>query len=248
MAPAGLGWSVGWLSRAIPLLLALSAGRAPALPEVCTYCPGPAHDTSEVDHFCKQRQELKLRARCCLTKQGTIVGLDLQNCSLKELDPLFAEARSAIVLDLQANPLLNMSTSVFRNFTELQTLVLPLKIDCPGGCYAWDNITCGKDSCICHGQRSQCNSTVEPVFLLLQLCAPRMHIASLMAQASSSVFVLGASMATSVYVRVRFHSSCSLESWALPHFAYPSCSGGPSFEKSKPPEPSSLGTKNRISS
>ncbi|XP_036605429.1 all-trans retinoic acid-induced differentiation factor [Trichosurus vulpecula] len=162
MAPAGLGRYLVWLTRAVSLLLALSAGRAPALPEVCKYCPGPAHDTSEVGHYCNRTQELKLQARCCLTQQGTIVGLDLQNCSLKELDPLFAEAHSAIVLDLQANPLLNISTSVFRNFTELQTLVLPLKVDCPGGYYAWDNVTCGTDSCTCRGQRSQCNSTVEP--------------------------------------------------------------------------------------
>ncbi|XP_074156272.1 all-trans retinoic acid-induced differentiation factor [Sminthopsis crassicaudata] len=161
MAPVCMSRSLGWLSRAIPLLLALSVGRAPALPEICKYCPGPVYDKSEVDLYCKQRQELKLSDRCCLTQQGTIVGLDLQNCSLKELDPLFTEAHSAIVLDLQANPFLNISPSVFRNFTELQTLVLPRKVDCPGGQNAWENITCGPDSCTCYGQ-IQCNSTVEP--------------------------------------------------------------------------------------
>ncbi|XP_043838870.1 all-trans retinoic acid-induced differentiation factor isoform X2 [Dromiciops gliroides] len=164
MAPVGCDRSLDWVSWAIPLLLALSAESSLALPEVCTYCLGLVHDTSEVGHYC-EKEELKLEARCCLTKEGTIVGLDLQNCSLKELDPPFAEAYSVIVLDLQANPLLNISTTVFRNFTKLQTLVLPLKVDCPGGYYAWDNMTCGTDSCTCQGQRSQCNSTVEPGFL-----------------------------------------------------------------------------------
>ncbi|XP_074065978.1 all-trans retinoic acid-induced differentiation factor isoform X2 [Macrotis lagotis] len=159
MAPRP-GWLLG-----LPLVLALGAGKVPAQPEICKYCPGPAHDTSEVYHYCKQRQELNLTARCCLNKQGTIVGLDLQNCSLKELDPLFAEAHSAIVLDLRANPLLNIPTSAFRNFTELQTLVVPLKLSCPGGNVSWDNITFDGDSYICQGQRSLCNGTVQPAAL-----------------------------------------------------------------------------------
>ncbi|XP_074065979.1 all-trans retinoic acid-induced differentiation factor isoform X3 [Macrotis lagotis] len=92
--------------------------------------------------------------------------LDLQNCSLKELDPLFAEAHSAIVLDLRANPLLNIPTSAFRNFTELQTLVVPLKLSCPGGNVSWDNITFDGDSYICQGQRSLCNGTVQPAAAL----------------------------------------------------------------------------------
>lgn len=75
------------------------------------------------------------------------------------------------------------------------------------------------------------------IVLWSQLCVLRMHIVSPMARASSSVFVQLASMATSVYVRAPSHSSCSLEFWALPRFASPSCSGGPSSAKSELPEP-----------
>ncbi|XP_044516937.1 all-trans retinoic acid-induced differentiation factor isoform X2 [Gracilinanus agilis] len=220
----GLAGFLAWVSRAMALLLVLSAGRSLAVPEVlkresvCKYCPGPVHDTSEVDYYCKQRQELKLYARCCLTEQGTIVGLDLQNCSLKVLDLNFVEAHSAIVLDLQANPFLNISTSVFRNFTELQILVLPPNIDCPGGDYAWDNVTRGPDNYTCLGQRSQCNSTMEQA-----LCPENAYCVPDGPGLFQCLCTSG------------FHGYKCLRE-ALPPFASPSCSGGPSFEKSKPPD------------
>ncbi|XP_048209215.1 all-trans retinoic acid-induced differentiation factor isoform X2 [Perognathus longimembris pacificus] len=88
--------------------------------------------------------------------------LDLQNCSLKNPGPNFAQAHTAAIIDLQANPLKDNLTSTFHGFTQLQTLVLPQDVICPGGINAWLSIISYVDIQICQGQKDLCNSTGNP--------------------------------------------------------------------------------------
>nr|XP_045005589.1 all-trans retinoic acid-induced differentiation factor isoform X2 [Jaculus jaculus] len=149
-----------WAAAA--LLLALSVERALALPEICTQCLGNVQNLSKVAVYCMKTSERVLQARCCLNQNGTILGLDLQNCSLKDPGPNFTQAHTAVVIDLQANPLKNDLANTFRGFTQLQTLVLPPDAICPGGITAWENVTSFVDSQICQGQKDLCNSTRDP--------------------------------------------------------------------------------------
>ena len=80
--------------RAAALLFVLSVGRALALPEICTQCRGSVQNLSEVALYYKRTPELMLRTRCCLNGEGTILGLDPQNCSLKDPGPNFPQAHT----------------------------------------------------------------------------------------------------------------------------------------------------------
>ncbi|XP_006835263.1 PREDICTED: all-trans retinoic acid-induced differentiation factor [Chrysochloris asiatica] len=144
------------------LLLALGVEGALALPEICFQCSGNVQNLSEVALFCKQTPKLMLHARCCLNQKGTILGLDLQNCSLKDPGPHFPQAHTAIIIDLQANPLKDDLVNTFRGFTQLQTLVLPQDVNCPGGISAWNTVTTFIDKQTCQGQRNLCNHTGDP--------------------------------------------------------------------------------------
>uniref|UniRef100_A0A8C3YJI7 All-trans retinoic acid induced differentiation factor n=1 Tax=Catagonus wagneri TaxID=51154 RepID=A0A8C3YJI7_9CETA len=162
MARAGFRspWSlVPW---AAALLLVLSVPRALALPEICIQCPGSVQNLSEVALYCKRTPELMLQGHCCLNGKGTILGLDLQNCSLKDPGPNFAQAHNAVIIDLQANPLKGDLANTFRGFTQLQTLILPQGVSCPGGINAWDIVTFYISNQTCQGQRNLCNSTGDP--------------------------------------------------------------------------------------
>ncbi|XP_006162233.1 all-trans retinoic acid-induced differentiation factor [Tupaia chinensis] len=173
MAPSGQGSPTSQVLLAAALLLALGVERALALPEICTQCPGSVHNLSKVDLYCKHTPDLMLDARCCLNQKGTILGLDLQNCSLKDLGPNFPQAHTAIIIDLHANPLKDDLASAFRGFTQLQTLVLPQDASCPGGINAWNTVTSYIDNQVCQGQKNLCNSTGESGLCPENgLCAP----------------------------------------------------------------------------
>lgn len=159
MSPCGPGSPSIPVPRAAALLLFLGVERALALPEVCIQCPGNVGNLSEVALYCKQTPELILLARCCLNQKGTILGLDLQNCSLKDPGPNFPQAHTAIIIDLQANPLKDDLADTFRGFTQLQTLILPQDVNCPGDTNAWNSVTYYTTRRTCQGQRNLCNST-----------------------------------------------------------------------------------------
>lgn len=144
------------------LLLALCARRALALPELCQECPGSVQDFSEVGQYCKGLPVFVVHARCCLNENDNIVGLDLQNCSLKNPGPNFSQAHTAILIDLQANPLEDNLTDLFHGFVRLQRLILPPDVQCPGGMKAWDKVIDDKDYRTCRGQRNLCSDTEDP--------------------------------------------------------------------------------------
>ncbi|EDL37326.1 RIKEN cDNA 0610007C21, isoform CRA_d [Mus musculus] len=164
-------------SRAAALLLVLGVERALALPEICTLCPGGMHNLSRVAAYCEDTSKL-MQARCCLNQKGTILGLDLQNCSLKDPGPNFLQAYTAIIM------------------------ILPQDVPCPGGSNAWDNVTSFKDKQICQGQRDLCNSTGSPEMcpengscasdgpgLLQCVCADGFHGYKCMRQGSFSLLM-----------------------------------------------------------
>ncbi|KAM5292945.1 all-trans retinoic acid-induced differentiation factor [Ctenodactylus gundi] len=199
MAPRDPGCSVHW---ATALLLFIGVERALALPEVCTQCPGSVQNVSKVALYCKESSKLLVYGRCCLNQKGTILGLDLQNCSLKFPGPNFPQAYTAVVIDLQTNPLTDDLASTFRGFIQLQTLVLPQNVSCPGGLNAWENVSSFINSKICEGQKNLCNSTGDPEMcpengfcvpdgpgLLQCVCADGFHGYKCMRQGSLSLLM-----------------------------------------------------------
>ncbi|XP_054945064.1 all-trans retinoic acid-induced differentiation factor isoform X2 [Physeter macrocephalus] len=138
MARCGLDSPLSVVPWAAALLLVLSVERALALPEICIQCPGSVQNLSEVALYCNQTPGLMMHARCCLNWKGTIMGLDLQNCSLKDPGPYFPQAHTAIIM------------------------ILPQDVNCPGGINAWDTVTFYINSQTCQEQRNLCNSTGDP--------------------------------------------------------------------------------------
>ncbi|NWJ05509.1 ARAID factor, partial [Crypturellus undulatus] len=100
--------------------------------------------------------------------------LDLSNCSLRSLPPELPQAAAAVVVDLTENPLGALPNASFLGFTRLQSLALPLSVECPGGSGAWERDTTLGSSRLCQGQRNPCNGSAEPAPLCPEpaLCAP----------------------------------------------------------------------------
>ncbi|XP_006032437.1 all-trans retinoic acid-induced differentiation factor [Alligator sinensis] len=96
------------------------------------------------------------------------------SCNRTSLCPGFQDASTAVVIDLTENPLEKLPDASFLGFTSLQSIAVPLALDCPGGSAAWENITAGTDSRICQGQRNSCNSSGELAWLCPEnsQCAP----------------------------------------------------------------------------
>ncbi|XP_072794148.1 all-trans retinoic acid-induced differentiation factor isoform X2 [Vicugna pacos] len=178
MAPGRVCSDLSLVPWAAALLLVLIVERALALPEVCTQCPGSVQNLSEVALYCKRTPQLMLHARCCLNQKGIILGLDLQNCSLKDPGPNFPQAHTAVIM------------------------ILPQDVNCPGGINAWNNVTFYINNQTCQGQRNLCNSTGDPEMcpengscapdgpgLMQCICADGFHGYKCMRQGSFSLLV-----------------------------------------------------------
>ncbi|XP_028652193.1 all-trans retinoic acid-induced differentiation factor [Erpetoichthys calabaricus] len=147
-----------------------------AIPQVCSLCGGTVGNGSAVWDLCYTNKSFVVKGRCCLQKQdeeNQIIGLDLKNCSLAEVDDLH-EAYTAEVVDLSENPLQNVSKLTFHGFTSMFFLVLPPILECPGGNESWEITEVSNSIRICKGQKSACNSTGEPARLCPEnsLCQP----------------------------------------------------------------------------
>lgn len=107
----------------------------------------------------------RVKGRCCVKngttgEQETITGLDLSNCSLTQVGSL-NEAYTARIIDLSLNPITNITESTFQGFIELNHLILPKTLLCPGGPTSWKHIHVTEDNRICEGQNSVCNQTSQ---------------------------------------------------------------------------------------
>uniref|UniRef100_A0A3B4B3X0 EGF-like domain-containing protein n=1 Tax=Periophthalmus magnuspinnatus TaxID=409849 RepID=A0A3B4B3X0_9GOBI len=143
--------------------------------QVCKLCNGTVLSNSTVGLFCSSSAG-RIGGRCCLNN-GTsgdtdrITGLDLSNCSLAQVGNL-QEASTATIIDLSLNPIDNISDFSFQGFIELDYLILPVKVLCPGGAISWKKIEEKKGNRFCEGQNSMCNQTRQMCCPENSQCAP----------------------------------------------------------------------------
>ncbi|XP_066468127.1 all-trans retinoic acid-induced differentiation factor [Tiliqua scincoides] len=166
-------------------VVAAAASGGPQFPalsfRVCgdSCCAGSVRAGSAVAILCASRPDALLQGRCCLDAEGArgpvaVAGLDLGNCSLHRLCLDFPEASTAFVVDLTDNPLKHLPENAFQGFSQLETLVLPEELECPGGSHVWSNITIQESNRICRGPRNPCNGS-EALALVCpenSLCIP----------------------------------------------------------------------------
>ncbi|XP_025023662.1 all-trans retinoic acid-induced differentiation factor isoform X1 [Python bivittatus] len=151
-----------WVPQLFLCLMVPSAAalQVEASEQVCGCCAGPMRNESVAAVFCGSRWDRVRRGRCCLEgDQKIVLGLDFGNCSLHRLCSSFQEVSTAFVIDLTDNPLESLPEGSFQGFTQLQTLALPLKLDCPGGSEVWKNITIQGNNRLCQDQRNPCNGS-----------------------------------------------------------------------------------------
>ncbi|CAN9507394.1 unnamed protein product [Ophioblennius macclurei] len=130
--------------------------------QVCTLCSGTVLNGSAVGRFCWSSSG-SLDGRCCWSKDNNtsdrerIIGLDLSNCSLTHVD--LQEASTATIIDLSLNHIVNMSDAAFQGFAELNYMILPQDLDCPGGNISWEKVEVKEGNRVCEGQKSMCDQT-----------------------------------------------------------------------------------------
>ncbi|XP_036405268.1 all-trans retinoic acid-induced differentiation factor [Megalops cyprinoides] len=143
------------------IVVCFDAGFLQTAFQVCRVCDGTLRNGTAVGDFCAARSG-QIDGRCCLGTQAqvadSIIGLDLSNCSLKQVDDLH-EATTAQMIDLSANPIFNLNDTLFQGFTQLQYLLLPVKLDCPGGNASWEKVETRGNVCLCEEQRNSCYQT-----------------------------------------------------------------------------------------
>ncbi|KAG7242970.1 hypothetical protein INR49_017661 [Caranx melampygus] len=76
--------------------------------------------------------------------------------------------------DLSHNPIINMSNTVFQGFVELNIMIVPGDIACPGGNASWSKVEVKYGNRICKGQKNVCNQTGQLSMTCPEnsLCAP----------------------------------------------------------------------------
>ncbi|XP_071335226.1 all-trans retinoic acid-induced differentiation factor [Trachinotus anak] len=145
--------------------------------QVCQLCSGPVLNETAVAHFCSLSAG-RIEGRCCLKNDNTtdpehIIGLDLSNCSLTHVEDLH-EASTTLMIDLSLNPIVNINDTTFQGFTELNYMILPGDIFCPGGNMSWSKVEVKDGNRICEGQNNVCNQTGQLSMNCPEnsLCAP----------------------------------------------------------------------------
>lgn len=123
---------------------------------------------SRVVQFCQFNHfPFGLGGRCCFstTERNAglpIVGVDLSNCSLKNVTDLFKNMTSLVYLSLENNPSLYVSAADFYQLTKLNYLSLPSEnssVSCPGDYFAWKNIAISDNHVECEDQLDTCTNS-----------------------------------------------------------------------------------------
>ncbi|KAF0023496.1 hypothetical protein F2P81_024126 [Scophthalmus maximus] len=145
--------------------------------QVCKLCSGPVLNGTAVGQFCSVSAG-RIEGRCCLSNDNTtdperIIGLDLSNCSLTHVEDLH-EASTALMIDLSFNPIVNLSDTAFQGFMELNYMIVPGDIACPGGNVSWSKVEVKEGNRLCEGQKNTCNQTGQLSINCPEnsLCAP----------------------------------------------------------------------------
>uniref|UniRef100_UPI0037E9AE22 all-trans retinoic acid-induced differentiation factor n=1 Tax=Semicossyphus pulcher TaxID=241346 RepID=UPI0037E9AE22 len=145
--------------------------------QVCELCGGTVLNGSAVGQFCAS-SDGRIHGRCCLRKDDPcvpehIIGLDLSNCSLTHVEGLQGASRT-LMIDVSLNPIVNINDTTFQGFSELNHMILPQEVACPGGNTSWVKVEVKEGNRVCEGQKDMCNQTGQlstdcPVN---SLCAP----------------------------------------------------------------------------
>ncbi|XP_071394085.1 all-trans retinoic acid-induced differentiation factor [Centroberyx affinis] len=145
--------------------------------QVCSLCNGTVLNGTAVGQFCTSSAG-RTDGRCCLRNDNTstpeyIIGLDLSNCSLAHVEDLQG-ASTALMIDLSLNPIVTINDSVFQGFIELDYMILPPNVLCPGGNASWEKVEVKEGNRLCQGQRNVCNQTGQMSLNCPEnsLCAP----------------------------------------------------------------------------
>ncbi|KAE8286901.1 All-trans retinoic acid-induced differentiation factor Apoptosis-related protein 3 [Larimichthys crocea] len=145
--------------------------------QLCELCSGTVLNVSTVGQFCSSSAG-RIERRCCWRHDNTsdrehIIGLDLSSCSLTHIEDLQG-ASTALMIDLSLNPIVNISNSTFQGFVELNYMILPQDIVCPGGNSSWEKVEVNGTNRICEGQKDMCNQTGQLSINCPEnsLCAP----------------------------------------------------------------------------
>ncbi|KAK2890212.1 all-trans retinoic acid-induced differentiation factor [Channa argus] len=145
--------------------------------QVCKLCKGKIQNDTAVGRFCAKWAG-RIDGRCCLGKENTteheyILGLDLSNCSLTHVEELHG-ASTTLIIDLSLNPIVNISDTTFQGFIQMNYMILPGDIVCPGGNTSWQKVEVKKGNRLCEGQKNMCNQTEQQSLNCPEnsLCAP----------------------------------------------------------------------------
>ncbi|XP_024147371.1 all-trans retinoic acid-induced differentiation factor [Oryzias melastigma] len=151
--------------------------RTETQPQVCELCSGSVRNNSTVDRFCSWSAG-RIQGRCCLRNNSMgdperIIGLDLSNCSLTHVENLQG-ASTVVMIDFSLNPIVNISDTVFQGFGDLNFMILPPHVVCPGGNTSWEKVELKEGNRLCEGQKNMCNQTGQPSVYCPEnsLCAP----------------------------------------------------------------------------
>ncbi|XP_026089291.1 all-trans retinoic acid-induced differentiation factor-like [Carassius auratus] len=130
--------------------------------QLCKMCQGTVRQDSPVWDFCQTKGHI--RGRCCFGNETSdvdaIIGLDLANCSISRVEHLY-NSSTAFIIDLSNNPISNLSDFIFQGFSNLSQLLLPFKLECPGGNASWEKVEVKNNARICEGQKNICNQTAQ---------------------------------------------------------------------------------------
>ncbi|XP_072218093.1 all-trans retinoic acid-induced differentiation factor [Leuresthes tenuis] len=146
------------------------------LRQVCTICGGTFLNSTPVGKLCSLSAG-RIDGRCCLMNNTRdpeqIIGLDLSSCSLTHMDELHG-ASTVLMIDLSLNPIVNISDTAFQGFRDLNYMILPQHIACPGGNTSWQKVEVKEGNRLCEGQKNMCNQTGELSMNCPEnsLCAP----------------------------------------------------------------------------
>uniref|UniRef100_W5NJ65 All-trans retinoic acid induced differentiation factor n=1 Tax=Lepisosteus oculatus TaxID=7918 RepID=W5NJ65_LEPOC len=125
-------------------------GNSQTVYKVCSRCEGDLRNGTAVGDLCRSNSSLEREGRCCLQKQALpspIIGLDLWNCSLTQVEDLH-EASAAVII------------------------ALPSNLECPGGNTSWEHVELIGETVMCEGQKNACNGTEAWFCPENSLCKP----------------------------------------------------------------------------
>uniref|UniRef100_A0A3Q2QZL6 All-trans retinoic acid-induced differentiation factor n=1 Tax=Fundulus heteroclitus TaxID=8078 RepID=A0A3Q2QZL6_FUNHE len=108
--------------------------------QVCSLCGGTVQNDTDVGQFCS-------RSAGRIDRRNINTAFNFKSCNITH------------TLDLSLNPIVNISEKVFLGFLDLNYLILPQDLVCPGGNFSWQKVEVTQGKRFCEGQKNMCNQT-----------------------------------------------------------------------------------------